>query len=539
MKKKLALLLAVVMLATMALTACGGNTNPPAQNTGDPGQTQSGGQTQAPAGDKMSPQELKVAYNLEPASLAPQTVALQSAVTLVGSYLFDTLVTFNSETNSVEPCVAESWTWVDDTTLELKLRQDVYSHDGHNIVADDVQFMMETGCATAALARYYGAIDLEGCAVVDQYTYQIKLKSPNPTFLYNLCQSCFCISSKAGIEAAGGLEAVARNPVSATGRYKFVEWADGDHITVTRNEDYWGEKPYFENVLIRFIPDDTSRLLALQSGDVDAINKILSSQVSTVSGNPDIQVVSYDNQYQMYNVFLNCTHEALSNVKVRQAMNYAVNRQAALAAILFGEGTVADGPFPAGFSIYADVAAGDEWSYDLEKAKALMKEAGYENGFEMTLILMENQMYSNVAEFVNAAWEPLGIKVNISMSDSPTFFSKLNAGEYDAYSIANSGVDYLSTLKTFDDRLTIAQGGNTQFKASDPDAFYAVLDQLYTELDNDAAKAVSADFHHVLRQEVPVINMMNGNILFGCKSGLTGYSLTPMGDPNFATLTAE
>lgn len=528
-------LLSIIVLLSLILSLLAGcSSEPSASNSATP--SDSGAAASASTDDKQpaGPTSLTVAYNLEPASLDLQSVSLSSGGTTTGSFMYDTLVTFNSETNSVEASVAESWEWIEDTVLRVKLREDVYSHNGFNIVAEDILYMLQRGCETAALSRYYGCVDAENCVVVDTYTIDIALTAPSPVFLMSLAQSCFAIASKQGIEAQGGLEAFARAPKALTGKYKFVDWVSGDHVTVERNDDYWGEKAYYDTITIRYIPDDTSRLMALQSGDVDAVNRVLTSQSSTITEGSGVSLITVDNQLQMYNIILNCSSGPLSNVKVRQAMSYAFNRQAALQAILFGYGSVADGLFPEGFSVYSAPQSGEEWTYDMEKAKSLMAEAGYPDGFDMTIILMENQMYSDVAEFAQSAWNNLGINVNIATSDSATFFVKLNAGEYDAYSIANSGYDYTSVFKTYDNRLTYAQGGNSQFYHDD--SFYDLLDQMYTELDSDKAIEISGQIQSVLRDEVPVINVMNGSILFACDSDLTGYYLSPMGDPIFASL---
>lgn len=518
MKKKLAMLLAAVMLLTCCLAGCGSK-DTPASTTTDP----------RPVDDSL----LTVAFNLSPSSLDFQSVALSSGGNLAGIFMFDTLVKYDAETGSVQPAIAESWEWMDDTTLRMHLRKDVVSHNGYPITAEDVLYMFERGCACAALARYLSKFDAANTKVVDEYTIDVALPAPSSVALKTLAMSCFFVSSKAGIEAQGGLGAFARNPQAATGPYKFVEWVEGDHILVERNDEYWGNKAFYKQVNIRFISDDSSRLMALQGGDVAAVNKVLASQSSTVDGT-SATLVSYDNQLQMYSVILNCADGLLADVRVRQAMNCAVQREAAVATILFGQGTVADGVFPSGFSLYSAPASGDTWTYDLEKAKSLMAEAGYADGFEMTLILYENQTYSDIAEFVESAWSELNIKVNIQTSDSGTFFGTLGTGEYDGYVIATSGVDYTATFKIYDNRLTYAQGCNSQYAGSAE--YLAALDTIYSATDEAELMSAAAVAQSALRQEVPCINLMNGNILFAVQNGLTGYSVGVMGDPDFTHL---
>ena len=135
---------------------------------------------------------------------------------------------------------------------------------------------------------------------------------------------------------------------------------------------------------------------------------------------------------------------------------------------------------------------------------------------------------------MESAWSALNIKVNIQTSDSGTFFSTLGTGEYDGYVIANSGIDYTSVFKIYDNRLTYAQGCNSQYAGSAE--YLAALDTIYSATDETELMSAAAVAQSALRQEVPCINLMNGNVLFAVQNGLTGYSVGVMGDPDFTHL---
>ncbi len=533
MKKWTALLLAMLLLAG-CMAGCGGKTETPAsQGSSTPAKTDTG--KTAPAAE--APKDLVIAVSAEPSNLDPQAIGMSTGLTMSGSFFYDPLLFYNSEAGTVEPNIIKEWKWVDDTTLNVKLRDDVTSVNGTKITTADVQWIFERATALPALNAYAGSFDAAGNKIIGDYEMEIKLKAPDPIALNYLCLTNFSIQSKADWEAAGGTDGISQTAKAATGRYVLTEWVNGDHMTLKRNDNYWGEKGAYETVTIRYIADASSRQMALQSGDVMAIDRVPASQATTISSNSALKLIDVADAWNMYQVPLDCTHPALSNVKVRQAMNMAINRDALLASVFFGYGAVADGPFHAKHMLYSAPSGDDAWKFDLAAAKALMAEAGYADGFEMTMIVMStNQTYMDVCEFVQNAWGQLNIKVNIETYDNATFFTKLNGGEWDAYSIASSGINYLSPIKFTDNRREVKAQGYTQFNPTDAEAFYKITDALYTTLDSAKAKELAAEYQHVVRTEVPVINVVNGSLLFATSASVQGAALTPMGDPYFAGL---
>ena len=556
MKKTLKAILALVLVAVMLFSGCAAKSGTPAAETKTDAAQESAQQTeQQPAKEAesvgtvvseetveegvsgISDEAITVSYNSEPPGLDAQNCSATGAMTFFAQYMIEGLVKWNSFTHEAEPNIAESWERLDEKTYQFNLRNDVFSHDGYNITSEDVIYMLENLCACSALGAYNGSIDLENCVAVDDYTVKIATKAPDPNLLKNMTMPCYGIYSKQGVEAAGGREAIARVETSATGPYKFISWTEGDNIKVERFEEYWGEKPYYKDVTLKSIPDDSARLLALQSGDIAAMSKVLPSQVATVEGDSNVEVLEFANELQMYVLIFNCRDEGpLSDSRVRQALSLAYNREAAVQVVLNGAGVPATGYFPEGILEYvAPEGEGDTYTYNLEKAQQLMKDAGYENGFEIRLICMENQAYKDNAEFAQACWQQLGVTVNLEVSDSPTFWSKLNSGDYDCYSIMNSGVKF-NNFKTYNKTLDYAGGANAAFYESS-DEFVEWLKKLDTLFPDDAEyMEYQTKVQQYIYERTPGIMCMNGKVLCGVRSGLTGYQLAMMGDPNYVYL---
>ena len=186
-------------------------------------------------------------------------------------FFFDTLIYYNSETNSLEPNLAETWEWIDNVTLRIKIREDVYSQIGDHLTANDVHYSFKTGCENAKLISTYGSlIDIANCKVVDEYTYDLALKTPNQFFIYELSLPQYTFVVEKSVETLGGLEKCNDNPACGTGSYKLVEWDQlSDVLKLERNEDYWGVKPYFKYINYYLISDPNTRAMGTEAGDYD------------------------------------------------------------------------------------------------------------------------------------------------------------------------------------------------------------------------------------------------------------------------------
>lgn len=323
----------------------------------------------------------------------------------------ESLLFFDGQTTNPIPGLAESWTASDDGTVwTFKLVENATFHDGTPFNAEAVVYNFERWRFTdhpthfpEVVFEYYegmwGGFDdaslITNVEATGEYEVTFTLSEPYGSMLNTLAMPMFAISSPAAIEAAGAAYGTPSVGYSCTGPYKFVEWVSDDHITIVRNEDYWGEIPgNVDTIIYQVIPNAAARLAALQSGAIDAFEQ------PNVEDIPAIE--SGSNTYIEYRPSMNVFYLAFSyRVKefrdplVRQAIAMAINRQEIVDAFYAPGAEVARTMIPPSLWGYnADVPA---WDYDPEGARALLAEAGYPDGFsEVTLLgVDENSMVTD------------------------------------------------------------------------------------------------------------------------------------------------
>ncbi|MBP8974934.1 MAG: ABC transporter substrate-binding protein, partial [Anaerolineae bacterium] len=323
----------------------------------------------------------------------------------------ESLLFFDGETTNPIPGLAESWTASDDGKVwTFKLVENATFHDGTPFNAEAVVYNFERWRFTdhpthfpEVVFEYYeamwGGFDdasiITNVEATGEYEVTFTLSEPYGPMLNTLAMPMFAISSPAAIEAAGAAYGTPSVGYSCTGPYKFVEWVSDDHITLVRNENYWGEIPgNVDTIIYRVIPNAAARLAALQSGAIDAFEQ------PNVEDLPAIE--SGDNTYLMYRPSMNTFYLAFNyrvkefrDVRVRQAIAMAINRQEIVDAFFPPGAQVATTFVPPSLWGYnPDVPA---WDYDPEGAKALLAEAGYPDGFsEVTLLgVDENDMVTD------------------------------------------------------------------------------------------------------------------------------------------------
>lgn len=323
----------------------------------------------------------------------------------------ESLLFFDGETTNPVPGLAESWTASEDGTVwTFKLVEGVMFHDGTPFNAEAVKYNFDRWRFTdhpthfpEVVFEYYSSMwngfDDESSIInveaTSEYEVTFTLAEPNGSVLNNLAMPMFAISSPAAIEAAGAAYGTPSVGYSCTGPYKFVEWVSDDHITLTRNENYWGEIPgNVDTIIYRVIPNAAARFAALQAGEIDAFEQ------PNVEDLPAIE--SGDNTYILMrpplNVFylaFNYRVKELRDPLVRQAISMAINRQEIVDAFYPPGATVATTMIPPSlWGFNPDVPAVE---YDPEGARALLAEAGYPNGFsEVTLLAVgENNVVTD------------------------------------------------------------------------------------------------------------------------------------------------
>jgi ABC-type transport system substrate-binding protein len=333
--------------------------------------------------------------------------------------IYDTLVGYDENLNIV-PRLAKAWEVSEDgMTITFHLREGVTFHDGTPFNADAVVFNINRliDPKTRVPLRTYIAF-VESARALDEYTVEVKLRYPHGPALARFTAPVNSIVSPAAVEKYGA--DFGRHPVG-TGPFKFVEWVRDDYILLERNEDYWGEGPYVDELLIRVVPEDGARVLMLEAGEADVIVRVPPPDVPRLRARDDTYVVTAPSTRVIY-VGMNTQHKILKDLRVRQAINYAVNKQAIVEVLLQGYAKVMDSPLTPQYFSYKSVG---KYDYNPELAKALLREAGYPKGFAITLFTPKGRylMDYRIAEAIQGYLASVGIAAEVKTMEWATYIS--------------------------------------------------------------------------------------------------------------------
>lgn len=357
---------------------------------------------------------LTVAQTLDTSTMDPQKQGAMSPMNVLIN-MFDTLV-FRDATGNLIPSLATEWAAIDDLTWQFKLRQGVKFHDGDTFNAEDAKFSLERLINPDTASPIVELAALDHVDIVDEYTINLVLKRADPIIPNKLVMFGGVMLSKEYTEAHDA-DYLAQNP-NGTGPYKFVSWLKDNQVVMEANKDYWRGAPAFDKLVFRVIPNQADMLAALKTGEIDMTNNIPWDLAKSVQNDPNINV-SISEIIRMNFCPIDTSVPPLDNKLVRQALNYAVDKQAVIDAIYGGHGRVAASLIPKqNFGFDETLEA---YPYDPEKAKALLAEAGYPDGFEITFDAV-NTSLTEIQAIVGFL-EEVGIKVNMNVIDSSTMSS--------------------------------------------------------------------------------------------------------------------
>lgn len=356
--------------------------------------------------------ELTVGISTEPSAIDPhfsRTGNNQNAA----QHIFERLVR-PDENLQIHPALAESWKNIDELTWEVKLRQGVTFHDGSPFTAEDVVYSLNRvdDIPNSPAPFTANVAPIESMEIVDPLTIRFTTKTPTPQFIELV--GLVYIVSKDAAEGATVNDFNSGEAAIGTGPYKFVEWVPGNRLVLERNEDYWGEAPDFEDVTFQAISNDAARVAALRSGAVDLIDAIPPNSVETLGAVDGISIHSTSNPRLIYLALDLAREESpfvvdaegqplvpnpLMDVRVRRAMSMMIDRKLIIDRILNGSGEPAGQIAPEGIGGHsADLAP---QPIDLEGAQALLEEAGYGDGFGIT-IHSSNDRFAGDADIAQA-----------------------------------------------------------------------------------------------------------------------------------------
>jgi peptide/nickel transport system substrate-binding protein len=336
--------------------------------------------------------------------------------------LFDPLI-FRKNDGSLEPGLAVSWKSINDKMWQFKLREGVKFHNGEPFNAAAAKFSLDRILDAKTKSPITELRNVEAVEVVDASTINIITKGIDPMLPDKLTLFAGCMVPPKYIQEKGG-EEFARKPVG-TGPFTFVEWVKDDHVTLQANKQYWRGHVKLDRVIFRSIPDDAARVAALLSGQVDVIAELPPSAAARVKATKGMRVDAVTG-LRLHYVSLAGEDGPLANVKFRQAISYAIDTKTLIDKILYGYAKPAAAPQAEGVLAYD--AAIRPYSFNLAKARQLLKESGYPEGTAVDF-LSQPGITQDITTAVSGMLEKAGIKVNQQVLPRSDFLAKYTAGQ--------------------------------------------------------------------------------------------------------------
>ncbi len=350
--------------------------------------------------------DIVVGMQLEPPHLDPTSAAAGAIDSVVYSNVFEGLTRFGSD-GSVNPGLAASWDISDDGLVyTFHLRSGVKFHDGTTMDGEDVKFSLDRARAEDSANAQKGLFTaIDSVEVVDPTTVKVTLSAPTGNFLFNMAWG------DAVIVAPESIENIKTNPVG-TGAFTFSNWVQGDQIVITRNADYWGTPAKLESATFKFISDPTAAFAAVMAEDVDVFSGFPAPEnLPQFDADPRFTVLVGSTEGETI-LSTNNKMPPFDNILVREAVAHAIDRQAIIDGAMFGYGTPIGTHFAPHNPDYLDLTGNSQ--YDPDKARALLAEAGFADGFTTTLKLPPPSYARRGGEIIAAQLREVGINAEIS-----------------------------------------------------------------------------------------------------------------------------
>ncbi|RQP12210.1 MAG: ABC transporter substrate-binding protein [Microbacteriaceae bacterium] len=426
--------------------------------------------------------------------------------------VFDTLVQPDDQLQ-MEPALATSWETSDDQlTWTFHLRDDVTFQDGSAFTAADVVYSYER-IIDENLSNAWKFSSVASVTASDDTTVVITLTQPTPNLLSNLGGfKGMAIVQKKNVEDGD----IATAPIG-TGPYQLTEYVAGDHITLTANPDYWGGAPKIETIEYKFISEPATALAALKSGEIQWTDVVPPQQVDSLEDDSSISVgVTPSSDY--WYLALNEAKAPWNDVKVRQAIAYAIDRTAIIQAVSYGTAQANQLAIPEASAWYTEYDTYPQTA-DLDTAKQLLAEAGYTGGTLDMLATSDYPETVTAAQIIASNLEPLGITVNIRQPDFSTWLDEQNSGNFDMLMmgwLGNIDPDDFYYAQHHTDGSSNAQ----KYSNAEVDAF---LDAGRVETDQDKRKDDYAQAAKIIADEASYIYLYNPAVIQIWSPKLEGY----------------
>ncbi|MDR6290137.1 dipeptide transport system substrate-binding protein [Inquilinus ginsengisoli] len=490
-----------------------------------------------------------------PESFNPMFASADSTMDAVARTVYDRLVRFKPGTTEITPSLAERWEISDDGRIytfhlrpDVKFAANAAFTPTRPLTADDVVYSFDRQWRAdnpfhtlgGSSYEYFEALGLgamlQSIDKVDDLTVRFTLKAPNATFLATIALDFASIQSlemAQAMVAKGTPEALDQTPVG-TGPFVLQAYDPDSRIRYKANPDYWDGKPPIDTLVFDITPDATVRVSKLQAGECQITTQPLASAVPQLKQDPNITVLQRPGDNLGYLGF-NLEKKPLGDVRVRRALAMAINRQAIVEAVYQGAGTLVNSALsPVEWGAAKDLKG---YAYDPKAAKALLAEAGYPDGFSLSLWAMPvsrpyNPDARRMAELIQADWAAIGVKAEIVSMEWGAYLNRTQAGEHDALLLGGT-----SDNGDPDNTLTfvLACGEQNRMKWCDK-PFNALLDEARSTTDQARRTELYVKAQQIVEDQVPLVPIASSIVSMPIRKNVLNYVLDPFGRQNFSKL---
>ncbi|WP_019120352.1 ABC transporter substrate-binding protein [Brevibacillus massiliensis] len=502
MKRLASIGLAVFLALSGLLAGCTSSSAP--QTTTEQPPAQTGGDT-ASSGEKVL--TIASGNDIESFDIHNHNNTSTEAVHV---NMFNYLVK-KDRSQQIQPDLAVSWENTDPTTWRFKLREGVKFHNGDPFTAADVKFTLERAARDNTLLEYGNYKQIKEVKIIDDHTVDIITDGPQPVMLNRLSRLGSGMLPSKYIKEKGWDEFL-NHPVG-TGPYKFSEWKKADRLILVKNDDYFGDKPKWDKLIFRAIPEDSTRVAELLTGGVDLAVNIPPTDMQRIDDNQGTHTATGPTQRVMQLTLRMTAGTATADPKVREAIELSIDKQAIVDNLLGGGGTitrtrVTPGNFGADPDLYG------KQLYDPERAKQLLAEAGHPGGLEITMSSPSGRYLKDkeTAELIAAMLGEVGIKVKLEFLEWSKFNEKYKGktfGEVFMIAYANSMFD---ASLAFDRIYSERAKGETDYNNPEVDK---LLDEAETNMNPDERAEQYQKVQRIVAEDRPVIYLFQTNANFG------------------------